>query len=433
MVVGHALALRVAPVATVIAVWLLLASAPAAAATRYAEPGGNGPAATCPQSDPCDIQIAIEGDPGIVGEEVANGDEIVVLPGTYVLGASSSDELDILKNITVHGDPGEPRPVIQSAAATAMFMYTTTPTVRWLRIEHTGSTYGLFVWTGTVEQVEVIHSAAGGLACHSYTGTIRDSVCAATAGGSALNVSTGGVSGTLNVTLRNDTVIGASGGSGIPAYGITAYTTGSGIDADIVLDAKNTVLRGDTDDASMTTDDAAQSVTLTLDHSNYDSADIFSFGAGAESITPSNTSSNQTAAPVFKDAPASNFHQMLGSPTIDAGAALDYTSLGDFEGEARTVGSAPDIGADEFPPPPETTITSRPPRTTTLTTAGFEFEADQDGKFKCRLDDGAYERCTSPKSYTGLALGQHVFRVRATNRYGAREPKAAKFRWEILP
>ena len=47
--------------------WLLLASSvfaafagPASAATRFAEPGGNGPE-PCLQGDPCEIHDAIEG------------------------------------------------------------------------------------------------------------------------------------------------------------------------------------------------------------------------------------------------------------------------------------------------------------------------------------------------------------------------------------
>ncbi len=56
----------------------------AAGATRYAEVGGNGPpsgATPCPIEDPCALEPAVE-DPS-----VANGDEVIVLPGTYDLGA----------------------------------------------------------------------------------------------------------------------------------------------------------------------------------------------------------------------------------------------------------------------------------------------------------------------------------------------------------
>ncbi|MFN8151265.1 MAG: hypothetical protein U0R24_09080 [Solirubrobacterales bacterium] len=46
------------------------------AADRYAEPGGNGPQASCPQSDPCGILDAVE------GPAAQNGDKVLLSPGT---------------------------------------------------------------------------------------------------------------------------------------------------------------------------------------------------------------------------------------------------------------------------------------------------------------------------------------------------------------
>lgn len=61
----------------VVAVSLLLAAPVASGATRYASPTGIGPAATCPQGNPCNLQVAV-GNAAVVA-----GDEIVLLPGTY--------------------------------------------------------------------------------------------------------------------------------------------------------------------------------------------------------------------------------------------------------------------------------------------------------------------------------------------------------------
>src|SRR5207237_415554 len=38
--------------------------------------------------------------------------------------------------------------------------------------------------------------------------------------------------------------------------------------------------------------------------------------------------------------------------------------------------------------------------------------------FQCSLDGAAFTVCASPKSYTGLTAGWHVFRVRAVDRAG---------------
>src|SRR5688572_32406600 len=66
--------------------------------------------------------------------------------------------------------------------------------------------------------------------------------------------------------------------------------------------------------------------------------------------------------------------------------------------------------------PPETTIDSGPPSTTTSTFATFTFSSNEaNSTFKCSLDGAHFANCTSPRSYSGLALGQHSFRVRATD------------------
>jgi hypothetical protein len=67
---------------------------------------------------------------------------------------------------------------------------------------------------------------------------------------------------------------------------------------------------------------------------------------------------NQDAEPLFATPPVLDIHQLAGSPTIDAGVATPQLGTADIDGEPRTQGSAPDIGADELvppapPPPPE--------------------------------------------------------------------------------
>ena len=58
--------------------------------------------------------------------------------------------------------------------------------------------------------------------------------------------------------------------------------------------------------------------------------------------------SNQSADPLFANAAGGDFHQLAGSPTIDAGTADPFNGFSDFDGQPRLIGAAPDIGADEF-------------------------------------------------------------------------------------
>ena len=62
--------------------------------------------------------------------------------------------------------------------------------------------------------------------------------------------------------------------------------------------------------------------------------------------------------------------------------------------------------------PPTVTITDAPAATTTATDATFIFDAGADAtRVLCVLDSGAIEDCLSPKTYTGLAPGEHTFTV----------------------
>lgn len=81
--------------------------------------------------------------------------------------------------------------------------------------------------------------------------------------------------------------------------------------------------------------------------------------------------------------------------------------------------------------PPETTIVAGPAATTTATEATFSFTADETSTFACSLDGAAYTACTSPKTYTGVAVGTHTFRVRATDTAGNTDPTPAEQSWTV--
>jgi hypothetical protein len=64
------------------------------------------------------------------------------------------------------------------------------------------------------------------------------------------------------------------------------------------------------------------------------------------------------------------------------------------------------------------TLTAKPPAQTTDPTAAFAFTQPYYTSFRCSLDGAAFATCTSPVSYSGLAVGTHTFRVGAVDGYG---------------
>ena len=50
---------------------------------------------------------------------------------------------------------------------------------------------------------------------------------------------------------------------------------------------------------------------------------------------------------------------------------------------------------------------------------------------QCALDGAKWAKCVSPKTYTGLTLGKHVFNVRGVN--GSRHSSVNQFYWTIVP
>ncbi|MGH3054134.1 MAG: hypothetical protein ACRDL7_04050, partial [Gaiellaceae bacterium] len=82
--------------------------------------------------------------------------------------------------------------------------------------------------------------------------------------------------------------------------------------------------------------------------------------------------------------------------------------------------------------PPNTRLDSGPASPTTSADASFSFSSDDTAAtFQCNLDGAGWSTCTSPATYSGLALGWHTFAVRAVNDAGAVDPTGAQETWQI--
>ena len=151
------------------------------------------------------------------------------------------------------------------------------------------------------------------------------------------------------------------------------------------------------------------------------------------------------------------------SPAIDQGTAATFSS--DQREQPRpfdmpsvvNASDGSDVGAFEFqnsdfplptPPgpepgpepgpgdiaPPDTTITAGPEGKTKKKTASFTFsgtDARAVASFQCKLDDGSFEACSSPKTYSGLKKGSRTFSVRAVDAAGNVDPTPATRTWKV--
>jgi hypothetical protein len=82
--------------------------------------------------------------------------------------------------------------------------------------------------------------------------------------------------------------------------------------------------------------------------------------------------------------------------------------------------------------PPNTRLTAAPSRRTRLHRARFRFVSTEAGSsFQCKLDRGRWTACRSPRTYSRLRMGLHVFRVRARDAAGNADPTPAVRSWRI--
>ena len=341
-----------------VAVGLVFAT-PAGAVSRFAHPAGTGDI-PCTDSDPtnaCPLATAL-----LIS---MTPDDITLLGDTYNVGAA----LTLNSGVTMHGEAGAPRPVINSTAGPSIIV--NGGTIRDVTLNQTEGFFGpLNLTPGTAERVYVKTTAAVPTACLASAGSppgavvIRDSVCwNANPGGTGIagNSSSGG--DPLNLTLRNVTAVGQGAGS----HGLAV---GAGAAGFAQAFATNVIASGATGIEANVSGGATANILV--DHSNYDTSDDDP-GSGAN-VTPPGSPTNVLSPPAFVNAANGDFRQRTTSAgTVDLGtaAALPAPGLGpsDLDGGPRTLGAAPDIGAYEgtvfvpvpaTPPPAASSVAAQP-------------------------------------------------------------------------
>lgn len=179
---------------------------------------------------------------------------------------------------------------------------------------------------------------------------------------------------------------------------------------------------------------AAKSVTATFDTIPADT--IITSG-------PQGVTSSDTAEFTFIGTKAGSTFEC----SLDAGAYSDcaspksYSDLADGSHTFSVRATDPTGNIDETPAqrtwtvdttPPQTLLASGPQGTTLEQEATFTFTSNESpSTFECSLDDEPYSECGSPKTYSDLAEGSHVFRVRATDAAGNVDETPAERTWTI--
>jgi hypothetical protein len=338
------------------------AAGSALAASRVASPTGTDNP-TCSSAAPCDLATALTG--------AQNGDDVSLSAGDYGSAAAPihGSIQTTAANLTVHGPSSGPRPRVFLAAtpsvangpAGLVFAGSST-TLRDIEVHNVSSGVGaqaiLVAGGSTIDHVVAstageaeatpVDQVAAAIIADGPT-VVTDTVAyASNNGGGAFQ--TPGAEGLLlegdggSDVVRNSTVVSAAGSLGfaLEARG-TVGTTLATLQNTIVSGASNGLVVAEESGATM---------TVNADHDRISGESTFS---GA--YNPASTVT--AAAPVFVDGAAGDYREAASSTaTIDQGGpegAGDPAT--DLDGDLRTVGVAPDIGADELPGAPSAIAT----------------------------------------------------------------------------
>lgn len=421
---------------------LLTLPATASAVTRYAAPGGTADDTVCvaPNAPKCSIGAAAG------GPDVVAADEAVILSGAYSDTAgdlnndtgNSSDGVVQPTAGSVHGETGEPMPVITVNGLDPMFpnsygaFLLSATTLSSVRINAgtsaTGAlTTGFGSSSSVVEHVIATSTHDNSITCNHWNGIIRDSVCSSSGSGSVgVGASVSGGAGTMNLTLRNVTAVS----TGASSFG-ASYRFFGGSSSNWIVNSRSIIAKGTSKDVvagALKFSGSCPNTTVSLDYSDYATTQTVSDTGCVAAVSPAGSGNNQTADPMLA---SDGFHQLAGSITVDHGFTDGSSGSTDIDGQNRKIGSEPDIGADELAYPTSTSVTctpnplvfgsgpsqcavtvsdtASPPPVTFL--SGVRLESDLPGSFVADCETlfmatPTQGTCTAP--YTPAAAGVHT-------------------------
>src|SRR4051812_11376009 len=300
---------------------------------RYAAPDAVALGACGTPANACRLQRAIEG---------ADDDdhEVVLAPGQY----GGDGPIVATRPLDIHGPAGGPRPVVSDDNSVFVLSLSGggTSQLRGVDVVQDGDGIGVQVQgAGTIDRVFSSSAGAGGLPIQLLGGGVVTNSVAWARGASSSAIFAGlGASGTI--ALRNVTAVSAAADAG--SFGIDFHTGG-----DATMTLRNVIAQGGGTDIRAIGENPGDVATVDVANSNYETT--ITTGVGGTGLIV-DSGGNQTANPLFADAAAGDFHQLAGSPTVDAGVTAPANGALDLDGDPRALGAQTDIGADEFLPKP---------------------------------------------------------------------------------
>jgi hypothetical protein len=361
---------RLLRLATAAAATLIISAAPAFAATHYASPSGSASHWPCTSAaSPCDLITAIQGTGN--SAQPSPGDQVVIEPGNY-LYTNTEISAPVAENIS--GAPGQSAPYIQDTitepgpdnepqtALTVGGDRLAYVKVAVINQEDPGDAEGNSAVKSRGGELfdDDVFSGTGPYSIAAYlTGDdkLKDSVASANGQG------TGGIGvlieGATDAILRNVTAAAVGAGAdAIETVSDVCFTNPPAI-----VNVVNTIAYSQSGSSFV----AAHSnptlcapgtlgvIYYQVGYSDFNpNSNSFSSGSGLVS-----DGGNINATPSFFNV-LNDFRELKGSPTIDAGTNDPQDGLSDPDGRWRDLGTAPDMGAYEFPAPlPETDLATR--------------------------------------------------------------------------
>jgi hypothetical protein len=316
----------------------------AAAAVRYASSTGTAASGDCPQAAPCTLSWAVSG--------ADAGDEVTLAPGDYSL----SKPLRATVAIDLHGTDGQAAPrLLAGAAVGGPFVVGLSGggSIRHIAISATSDHQAALALNGATGD-DLVLSATGlgdakaGQQAVVLLGTpnaagpdtvLRDSVAWAQGPSMGAVVVQHALPGFTDRSTSSTSTGAASPSADL--VNVTAIATGSGAAAVKVAHDAAAMSLVDAIARGAAQDLVSASTTASASYSDFRPAASSGFADAGHNIA---------ADPLFANAGTGDFHELSGSPTVDAGVLTPQSGAVDPDANPRTIGPAPDIGAYELNP-----------------------------------------------------------------------------------